>query len=71
MLEVRTVNMYILTPDEREQLKDVPVTEEDEVRAKQAARWATTGSAYALEHGTRPATISLALMTNPLAMLAW
>lgn len=30
-----------------------------------------TGSAYAAEHGTRPATIGLVLASNPLALLAW
>ena len=29
------------------------------------------GSAYAMEHGTRPSTIGLALTTSPLALLAW
>lgn len=29
------------------------------------------GSAYAVEHATRPSTIGLALPTNPLALLAW
>ncbi|KAI9652695.1 MAG: hypothetical protein M1821_007836 [Bathelium mastoideum] len=38
------------------------------VRAKEFER---TGSAYALEHATRPSTIGLALSTNPLALLAW
>ncbi|KAI1617161.1 Alpha/Beta hydrolase protein [Exophiala viscosa] len=30
-----------------------------------------TGSAYAQEHGTRPATIGFVLASNPLALLAW
>lgn len=30
-----------------------------------------TGSAYAREHGTRPATIGLVLSTSPIALLAW
>lgn len=29
------------------------------------------GSAYALEHATKPSTIGLVLATNPLALLAW
>ena len=33
--------------------------------------WGETGTSYASEHGTRPATIGLALSTNPLALLAW
>jgi microsomal epoxide hydrolase len=30
-----------------------------------------TGTAYALEHATRPSTIGLVLGSNPLALLAW
>ena len=30
-----------------------------------------TGSAYAMEQGTRPSTIGLVLTANPLALLAW
>lgn len=29
------------------------------------------GSAYALEHATKPSTIGLVLATNPLALLIW
>lgn len=29
------------------------------------------GSAYALEHGTRPSTIGHVLASNPMALLAW
>ncbi|KAH8901943.1 alpha/beta-hydrolase [Coniochaeta sp. PMI_546] len=38
---------------------------------EKAAQWRTTGSGYALEHATRPATIGLALSSSPLALLAW
>ncbi len=31
----------------------------------------TTGSGYAIEHGTRPSTIGLVLASNPVALLAW
>lgn len=33
--------------------------------------WRQTGLAYALEHGTRPATAGLAISSSPLALLAW
>jgi microsomal epoxide hydrolase len=33
--------------------------------------WNESGYAYALEHGTRPSTISHALCSSPLALLAW
>lgn len=38
------------------------------VRAKEFER---IGSAYAIEHATRPATIGMVLATSPLALLAW
>lgn len=33
--------------------------------------FATTGTAYAMEHGTRPSTIGHVLSTSPVALLAW
>ena len=38
---------------------------------KRAAWFKNLGSAYALEHATKPSTIGLALSTSPLALLAW
>lgn len=34
-------------------------------------QFSNTSSAYALEHGSRPATIGLVLGSNPLSLLAW
>jgi microsomal epoxide hydrolase len=36
-----------------------------------AKRWREKGSAYALEHGTKPSTIGAVLSSSPLALLAW
>jgi microsomal epoxide hydrolase len=33
--------------------------------------WKATGTAYAMEHATRPATIGAVLASNPVALLAW
>ncbi len=33
--------------------------------------FARIGSAYALEHATRPSTIGFVLASNPIALLAW
>ena len=38
---------------------------------ERCADFATLGNAYAREHGTRPATIGLALSASPVALLAW
>lgn len=34
-------------------------------------QFSDTSSAYALEHGSRPATIGLVLGSNPVSLLAW
>jgi hypothetical protein len=34
-------------------------------------KWQQDGMAYALEHGTRPATVGLAISSSPLSLLAW
>ncbi|KAK0649065.1 Alpha/Beta hydrolase protein [Cercophora newfieldiana] len=51
-------------------LADIPLSADEEKSMELVTAWATTGSAYAFEHGTRPSTVSLALNTNHLGMLA-
>lgn len=52
-------------------IPDTAITEEDK-RALARAQWfATFGSGYAVEHGTRPSTIGNALSTSPVALLSW
>ncbi|KAK4981979.1 hypothetical protein LTR50_007860 [Elasticomyces elasticus] len=56
-----------------------PPTNADTLEANEAEKNAMprgkafneTGSAYAMEHGTRPATIGHVLSSSPLALLAW
>ena len=53
---------------------DIPeeaLTSAEKKGLQRAAEFPTTGNAYALEHGTRPATIGLVLSSSPLALLAW
>ena len=51
--------------------EDIP-GDEAEAQALQKAKEAVdTGLAFALEHGTRPATIGMALSSSPLALLCW
>jgi pimeloyl-ACP methyl ester carboxylesterase len=38
---------------------------------ERAKLWAREGNGYAIEHGTRPATIAFAINSNPLSLLAW
>jgi microsomal epoxide hydrolase len=44
---------------------------QDAQELKRTETWAQTGLAFALEHGTRPSTVGLAISSNPLALLAW
>jgi len=63
--------MLFLTADQASAVANISITPEEEKQMEYVNAWAQTGSAYAVEHGTRPSTISLVLNTNPLGMLAW
>ncbi|KAJ7126248.1 Alpha/Beta hydrolase protein [Mycena epipterygia] len=47
------------------------LTEADRAGILRTEEFKRTGSAYALEHATRPATLGFVLASNPLALLAW
>ena len=47
------------------------LSSQEQVFVERAQEFYRSGSAYAMEHGTRPSTIGLALTTSPLALLAW
>ena len=47
------------------------LSDQERAFVQRAQEFRGTGSAYAMEHGTRPSTIGLALATSPLALLAW
>ncbi|KAL4867462.1 hypothetical protein BDV12DRAFT_186641 [Aspergillus spectabilis] len=64
------VNMLVLNPDQTPPSSDNIAPEEAE-HMKRTEVWQQTGLAYALEHGTRPATIGLAISSSPIALLAW
>ena len=63
--------MLFLTANQSAEVANIPITPEEKKQQEFVNAWAQTGSAYAVEHGTRPSTISLVLNTNPLAMLTW
>ncbi|KXX78196.1 putative epoxide hydrolase [Madurella mycetomatis] len=65
------LNMYFMTEEQSAAVADIEITPEEQVQVDHAAEWVSFGTSYGNEHGTRPSTISLVLMTNPLAMLAW
>lgn len=47
------------------------LSDEDRHLLQRGETFKTMGTAYAMEHGTRPSTIALTLSSNPLALLAW
>ncbi|KAK8158055.1 Alpha/Beta hydrolase protein [Phyllosticta citrichinensis] len=52
----------------------VPEDDADELEKKgleRGSEFQRTGFAYAMEHGTRPATIGLVLSSSPIALLSW
>ncbi|KAK4167739.1 putative hydrolase [Cladorrhinum sp. PSN259] len=51
---------------------DLNSLSESEVKGVKRGEWfKSDGCAYAMEQATRPATLGLALSTNPVALLAW
>ncbi|ETN42813.1 uncharacterized protein HMPREF1541_01971 [Cyphellophora europaea CBS 101466] len=52
-------------------LNDDSITEIEKAGLKRLDEWKATGTAYAMEHATKPATIGFVLSSNPLATLAW
>jgi microsomal epoxide hydrolase len=47
------------------------LTDKERVGVERGNQFMNVSSAYAREHGSRPATIGLVLGSNPLALLAW
>lgn len=52
-------------------VKEDALDDEDQAGIQRAAEFGRTGAAYALQQGTRPATIGFVLASSPLAVLAW
>jgi microsomal epoxide hydrolase len=51
--------------------KQIPISQAEEEGLHRAEWFKRIGSAYALEHATRPSTIGFALGSNPISLLAW
>lgn len=47
------------------------ITEAEHEGLGRAREFLKSGSSYAIQHATKPATIGLVLSTNPIALLAW
>lgn len=54
-----------------EDVPDSEITPSEMEALQRGFQWRKTGTAYAMEHGTRPSTIGLTLSASPIAMLSW
>lgn len=63
------MNFCVMTcPDE---LRDAALEEYEREGLERADRFGKFGTAYAVEHATRTATIGFVLSSSPVALLAW
>ncbi|KAK8007050.1 hypothetical protein PG989_001040 [Apiospora arundinis] len=65
---VKAYHINLLMGQPEESLQE-ELTSEDLQNLQRSQTFIQTGMAYAMEHGTRPATIGLALSASPLALL--
>ena len=65
------VNYCLGADDPKDEKIAASLSKQEQYGLKRTADWIELGSAYAREHGTRPATVGLALSASPLALLAW
>ncbi|KAK3681711.1 Alpha/Beta hydrolase protein [Podospora appendiculata] len=65
------VNFFFMTTAQYAAVANVTVTPAEQAQLALSAAWASTGSSYSYQMGTRPATTALALESSPIAMLAW
>jgi len=63
------INLYQLPPPSN--ADSLPISETEKKGLDRGKAFKDSGSAYAMEHGTRTATIGLTLSSSPLALLSW
>jgi microsomal epoxide hydrolase len=63
------INLYQLPPPSN--ADSLPISEVEKTGLERGKAFKDSGSAYAMEHGTRTATIGLTLSSSPLALLSW
>ncbi|KAF6812970.1 epoxide hydrolase 6 [Colletotrichum plurivorum] len=70
--ECKAIHLNMLSASPGDDTSDTEsLTAQEAEHIQLATKFLTTGIAYALEHGTRPATIGLVLSASPIALLAW
>lgn len=62
---------FCLMPSEPPGVDPADVTASEKANLSRLVEFTTRGNAYAKEHGTKGATIGLALSASPLALLCW
>lgn len=67
----KAVHLNFSLMDKPESVSDDEVNSVEKQGLKQAGDFGLIHSAYALEHGTKPATIGFVLDSSPIALLAW
>lgn len=67
----KAVHLNFSMIDKPDGVSDDDMNEVEKKQLKRAADFGLVNSAYALEHGTKPATIGFVLDSSPLALLAW
>lgn len=63
------LNMVAMGPPKKKD--ELKIEDEEAAAMGRGTEFLSHGAAYALEHGTRTATIGLALAASPIAMLSW
>jgi microsomal epoxide hydrolase len=69
--ECKSVHLNAEVIAKQDDVSDSEVTPEEWQGLERSQKWLSSGTAYAIEHGTRSSTISLVLSSSPLALLAW
>jgi len=69
--ECKAIHLNFDATGKPDGVDDSEVTPEELQGLQRGMKWQQLGTAYALEHGTRPSTIGLVLSASPVAMLAW
>ena len=68
--DLRTLVNFCIMP-RPEGINDDDVSPLEKHGLERSNEFKRLGSAYALEHATKPSTIGLVLAANPLSLLAW
>ena len=65
------LNFCVMPYPENAKQETLPLEQTEKEGLDKADTFGKTGTAYALEHATRPATIGFVLSSSPLTLLAW